>query len=38
MNKTLSLATRIGLSFAAILALLILITAIGIHRVAFIDS
>ncbi|RDS91734.1 methyl-accepting chemotaxis protein [Pseudomonas fluorescens] len=38
MKKTLSLATRIGLSFAAILALLILITSIGIHRVAFIDS
>lgn len=38
MQKTLSLATRIGLSFAAILALLVLITAIGIHRVAFIDS
>jgi methyl-accepting chemotaxis protein len=38
MKKTLSLATRIGLSFAAILALLILITTIGIHRVAFIDS
>ncbi|MBA2922999.1 methyl-accepting chemotaxis protein [Pseudomonas sp. P7] len=38
MKKPLTLATRIGLSFAAILVLLILITAIGIHRVAFIDS
>lgn len=38
MKKTLSLATRIGLSFAAILALLVVITAIGIQRVAFIDS
>lgn len=38
MKKTLSLATRIGLSFAAVLALLLLITAIGIQRVAFIDS
>lgn len=38
MKKTLSLATRIGLSFTAILALLIVITAIGIQRVAFIDS
>lgn len=38
MKKPLSLATRIGLSFAAILALLVVITAIGIQRVAFIDS
>ena len=38
MKKTLSLATRIGLSFTAILALLIVITAIGIQRVGFIDS
>lgn len=38
MKKTLSLATRIGLSFAAILALLMMITAIGIQRVGFIDS
>ncbi|KRP67693.1 methyl-accepting chemotaxis protein [Pseudomonas orientalis] len=38
MKKTLSLATRIGLSFAAILALLIMITAIGIQRVGFIDA
>ena len=38
MKKTLSLATRIGLSFAAVLALLLVITAIGIQRVAFIDS
>ena len=38
MKRPLSLATRIALSFAAILALLIMITAIGIQRVAFIDS
>ncbi|WP_460136872.1 methyl-accepting chemotaxis protein [Pseudomonas sp. S1_E04] len=38
MKKTLSLATRIGLSFAAVLGLLVVITAIGIQRVAFIDS
>ncbi|TFF10146.1 methyl-accepting chemotaxis protein [Pseudomonas sp. BCA14] len=38
MKKPVSLATRIGLSFAAILALLIVITAVGIQRVAFIDS
>ncbi len=38
MKKTLSLATRIGLSFAAILALLTMITAIGIQRVGFIDA
>jgi methyl-accepting chemotaxis protein len=38
MKKPLSLATRIALSFAAILALLVMITAIGIQRVAFIDS
>lgn len=38
MKKPISLATRIGLSFAAVLALLLVITAIGIQRVAFIDS
>lgn len=38
MKKPLSLATRIALSFAAILALLVMITAIGIQRVGFIDS
>lgn len=38
MKKPLSLAKRIGLSFSAILALLIVITAIGIQRVTFIDS
>lgn len=38
MKTPLSLATRIGLSFTAILALLVVITAIGIQRVAFIDS
>ncbi|XKV50434.1 methyl-accepting chemotaxis protein [Pseudomonas sp. nanlin1] len=38
MKTSLSLAMRIGLSFAVILALLAIITAIGIQRVAFIDS
>ncbi|CZT30140.1 hypothetical protein PCPL58_3684 [Pseudomonas cerasi] len=38
MKTPLSLATRIGLSFTAILALLVVITAIGSQRVAFIDS
>ncbi|MDF5831743.1 methyl-accepting chemotaxis protein [Pseudomonas syringae] len=33
-----SLATRIGLGFAAVVSLLILITAVGIQRVGFIDS
>jgi len=38
MKKNLSLAARIGLGFAAIVSLLILITAIGIQRVWFIDA
>lgn len=38
MKAPVSLATRIGLSFAAVLALLVVITAIGIQRVGFIDS
>lgn len=38
MKTPLSLATRIGLSFTMILALLMVITAIGIQRVSFIDS
>lgn len=38
MKNPISLATRIGLSFAAMLALLVLITSIGIQRVGFIDS
>jgi len=38
MKTPLSLASRIGLSFTAILALLIIITAIGMQRVAFIDT
>ena len=38
MKNSVSLATRIGLGFAAIVSLLILITAVGIQRVGFIDS
>jgi methyl-accepting chemotaxis protein len=38
MKNSVSLATRIGLGFAAIVSLLILITAVGIQRVDFIDS
>ncbi|RMS42216.1 Chemotaxis sensory transducer protein, partial [Pseudomonas coronafaciens pv. garcae] len=38
MKKPVSLATRIGLGFAAIVSLLILITAVGIQRVGFIDT
>ncbi|MCF5542355.1 methyl-accepting chemotaxis protein, partial [Pseudomonas syringae] len=38
MKKPVSLATRIGLGFAAVVSLLILITAVGIQRVGFIDS
>ncbi|MEX5567175.1 methyl-accepting chemotaxis protein [Pseudomonas syringae] len=38
MKNQLSLATRIGLGFAAVVSLLILITAVGIQRVGFIDS
>ncbi|MET0124532.1 MAG: methyl-accepting chemotaxis protein, partial [Pseudomonas caspiana] len=38
MKKPISLASRIGLGFAAIVSLLVLITAVGIQRVGFIDS
>lgn len=38
MKNSVSLAMRIGLGFAAIVSLLILITAVGIQRVGFIDS
>ncbi|MDQ3202947.1 MAG: methyl-accepting chemotaxis protein [Pseudomonadota bacterium] len=38
MKNSISLASRIGLGFAAIVSLLILITAVGIQRVGFIDS
>ncbi|KPY51568.1 Methyl-accepting chemotaxis protein [Pseudomonas syringae pv. rhaphiolepidis] len=38
MKNPVSLATRIGLGFAAVVSLLILITAVGIQRVGFIDS
>ena len=38
MKTPISLASRIGLGFAAIVSLLVLITAVGIQRVGFIDS
>ncbi|AZG85941.1 methyl-accepting chemotaxis protein [Pseudomonas syringae pv. pisi str. PP1] len=38
MKNQVSLATRIGLGFAAVVSLLIMITAVGIQRVRFIDS
>lgn len=38
MKKPISLASRIGLGFAAVVSLLVLITAVGIQRVGFIDS
>lgn len=38
MKNSISLASRIGLGFAAIVSLLILITAVGIQRVGFIDA
>ncbi|MCQ3000791.1 methyl-accepting chemotaxis protein [Pseudomonas syringae] len=38
MKNPISLASRIGLGFAAIVSLLVLITAVGIQRVGFIDS
>ncbi|KPB32416.1 methyl-accepting chemotaxis protein [Pseudomonas amygdali] len=38
MKNPVSLATRIGLGFAAVVSLLILITAVGIQQVGFIDS
>lgn len=38
MKNSITLASRIGLGFAVIVSLLILITAVGIQRVGFIDS
>ncbi len=38
MKKPLSLSTRIGLGFAAVVSLLVVVTAVGIQRVGFIDS
>lgn len=38
MKKTLSLASRIGFGFAAIVSLLVMITAVGIERVHVIDK
>ncbi|KJH75741.1 methyl-accepting chemotaxis protein [Pseudomonas gregormendelii] len=38
MKNSISLASRIGLGFAVIVSLLILITAVGIQRVGFIHS
>ncbi|MFJ4247548.1 methyl-accepting chemotaxis protein [Pseudomonas sp. NPDC089741] len=38
MKKPVSLAMRIGLGFASTLSLLVLVTAVGIQRVGFIDS
>ncbi|UII73713.1 methyl-accepting chemotaxis protein [Pseudomonas sp. HN11] len=38
MKKPVSLAMRIGLGFASTLSLLVLITAVGIQRVGFIDN
>ncbi|WP_295473288.1 methyl-accepting chemotaxis protein [uncultured Pseudomonas sp.] len=38
MKKPISLSMRIGLGFAAIVSLLVLITAVGIQRVAYIDT
>ncbi|OAJ47223.1 chemotaxis protein [Pseudomonas marginalis] len=38
MKNPVSLAMRIGLGFASTLSLLVLITAVGIQRVGFIDS
>ncbi|MCD5991978.1 methyl-accepting chemotaxis protein [Pseudomonas sp. CDFA 553] len=38
MKNPISLASRIGLGFAAIVSLLVLITSVGIQRVGFIDS
>ncbi|MBF7143628.1 methyl-accepting chemotaxis protein [Pseudomonas sp. hsmgli-8] len=37
MNNSLSLATRIGLAFAAVVSLIVVITAVGIQRVSVID-
>lgn len=38
MKKPVSLAMRIGLGFASTLSLLVLVTAVGMQRVGFIDS
>ncbi|BAP45671.1 methyl-accepting chemotaxis protein [Pseudomonas sp. LJDD11] len=38
MKKPLALSTRIGLGFGAIVSLLLMITAVGIQRVGYIDS
>ncbi|RZO10765.1 methyl-accepting chemotaxis protein [Pseudomonas moorei] len=38
MKKNVSLAMRIGLGFASTLSLLVLVTAVGIQRVSFIDG
>lgn len=38
MNIPVSLSARIGLGFAAIVSLLVIITAVGIQRVGYIDS
>nr|WP_201018503.1 methyl-accepting chemotaxis protein [Pseudomonas cichorii] len=38
MSKPVSLAKRIGLGFASVLSLLVLVTAVGIQRVGFIDD
>ncbi|KAF1033226.1 MAG: Methyl-accepting chemotaxis protein McpQ [Pseudomonas sp.] len=38
MKKPVSLAMRIGLGFASTLSLLVLVTAVGIQRVGFIDN
>lgn len=38
MKTPVRLATRIGLGFAAIVSLLVLITAVGMQRVGVIDS
>lgn len=38
MSPSISLSARIGLGFAAVVSLLVLVTAIGIQRVAYIDS
>lgn len=38
MEKTVSLAMRIGLGFTSVLSLFVLVTAVGIQRVGFIDG
>jgi methyl-accepting chemotaxis protein len=37
MKKTISLAARIGIGFAAVVSLLVVITSVGVQRVSFID-